>query len=117
MKLCISDVGYRIIKLNDDKVAVVGYKKAYLIDINKYEILNEINCDDCNFCILKLSDKLFLTGDEKGTITQHKTENKKLFKESSKYKAHENDILSMTLINNIIISGLKNSNDIKFWKI
>ena len=67
--------------------------------------------------ILKLSNKLFLTGDEKGTITQYKIKNKKLFKESSKYKAHENHIFSMALINNVIISGGMNSNDIKFWKI
>ena len=84
LKLLISDVGYRIIKLNDDEVAVAGDKKVYLIDINNYEILNEINCDECNFCILKLSDKLFLTGDGKGTITQYKIENKK------KTKNHQN---------------------------
>ena len=87
-----------------------------MIDINKYEILNEINCDHCNYCILKLSDKLFLTGDEKGTITQYKIKNKKLFKESSKYNAHKNYIFSMTMINNMIISGGENSNDIKLWK-
>ena len=46
LKLTITDIGYRIIKLNDDEVALAGYKKVYLIDINNYGILNEINCDD-----------------------------------------------------------------------
>ena len=112
----LSDVGYRIIKLNEDEIAVVENKKVLLIIINNYEILHEINCDNMNFCILKLSNNIFLTGDEKGTITQYKIENKKINKESSKYNAHENIIYSMTIINNMIISGGKNSNDIKLWK-
>ena len=40
-------IGYscRIIKLNDNEVAVAGDKKVYLIDINNYLILHEINSD------------------------------------------------------------------------
>ena len=117
LNLYISGVGYRIIKLNNDEVAVAGDGKVYLIDINNYLILNEINSDCCNFCILKLSNNLFLIGDEKGTITQYKIENKKIIKESSKIKSHENRIWSMTLLNDMIISGGKNSNTIKFGKI
>ena len=67
----------RIIKLKDDEFAVAGIKKVYLIDINNYEILNEIDTDNRNCCILKISNNLFLIGDEKGTITQYKIENKK----------------------------------------
>ena len=102
---------YFIIQVTND-----GNKKVYLIDINNYEILNEINCDDKNFCILKLSNNIFLTGDLKGTITQYKIDNKKINKESSYYIAHENRIYSMTIINNMIISGGEKSNDIKLWK-
>ena len=114
-KLDISFV-YRIIKINDNEVAVAGNEKVYLIDINNYLILHEINSDCCNDCILKLSNNLFLTGDEKGTITQYKIENKKIIKESSKIKSHENKIYSMTLLNDMIISGGENSNIIKIWK-
>ena len=40
LKLKIYCIGNRIIKLNNNEVAVAGNKKVYLIDINKYEILN-----------------------------------------------------------------------------
>ncbi len=115
LKLCITNL-IRIIKINDNEVAVAGNGKVYLIDINNYLILHEINSDCCNYCILKLSNNLFLIGDEKGTITQYKIENKKIIKESSKIKSHENRIWSMTLLNDMIISGGENSNIIKIWK-
>ena len=107
-------------KINNDEVAVAGYNKVYLIDIkdiNNYQIINEINCDYYNCSILKLSNNLFLTGDENGTITQYKIENKKLFKESYKNKSHENyGIYAMTILNDMIISGCVDNNEIKIWK-
>ena len=106
----------RIIKLNDDEVAIAGNKKVYLIDINNYLILNEINSDCLNQCILKLSNNLFLIGDDKGTISQYKIENKRIIKESYKIKSHENYINSMTLLNDMIISGNGSNNEIKIWK-
>ena len=107
-------------KINNDEVVVAGIKKVYLIDIkdmNNYQIINEINCDYCNLSILKLSNNLFLTGDSNGTITQYKIENKKLFKESYKNKLHENNwINAMTILNDMIISGCSDNNEIKIWK-
>ena len=94
----------RIIKLNNEEIVIAGNEKVYLIDINNYLILNEINSDYCNNCILKLSNNLFLIGDVNGTITQYKIENKKLFKESYKNKSHEKWIIAMT------------NNEIKIWK-
>ena len=111
-----SGCSIRIIKLNDNEVAIAGNRKVYLIDINNYLILDEINSDCCNFCILKLSNNLFLIGDKNGTISQYKIENKKIIKESSKIKSHENEIFSMTILNDMIISGGIRSNDIKIWK-
>ena len=106
----------RIIKLNDNKIVVAGDEKVYLVDINNYLILHEINTNSFNDCILRLSNNLFLIGDENGTITQYKIENKIIIKESSKIKSHENRIYSMTLLDDMIISGGKDSNEIKFWK-
>ena len=106
-------------KINNDEVAVAGNKKVYLIDIkdiNNYQIINEINCDYCNYSILKLSNNLFLTGGSNGIITQYKIENKKLFKESYKNKSHENYIYAMTVLNDMIISGCNINNEIKIWK-
>ena len=120
LNLHINCVGERIMKINNDEVAVAGDKKVYLIDIkdiNNYQIINEINSDYCNYSILKLSNKLFLTGDNNGTITQFKIENKKLFKESYKNKSHENNwIYAMTVLNDMIISGCDGNNEIKIWK-
>ena len=65
---------------------------------------------------LKLSNNLFLTEDEKGIISQYKIENKKLIKESYKNKSHENYIYSMTIFNDMIISGNGCTNEIKIWK-
>ena len=49
------------------------------------------------------------------TIIQYKIENKKLNKESYK-KSNENQIFSMTFLNDMIISGGYESNEIKIWK-
>ena len=115
LKLMINNY-IKIIKINDNEVAVGGDGKVYLIDINNYLILDEINSDCLNHCILKLSNNLFLIGDDNGTITQYKIENKKLIKESFKNKSHENGINSMTILNDMIISGAGYKNEIKIWK-
>ena len=107
---------YRIIKLNNNEVVIAGFKKVYLIDINNYMILDQINSDDKNFYILKLSNNLFLIGDGNGNINQYRIENKKLIKESSKIKSHGDCIYSMTLLNDMIFSGGFNSKEIKIWK-
>ena len=106
----------RIIKIKDDEVIIAGDGKVYLIDIKNYLILNDINSDYLNDSILKLSNNIFLIGDKNGTITQYKIENKKIIKESSKIKSHENRIWSMTLLNDMIISCEDKSNEIKIWK-
>ena len=105
----------RIIKINDNEVAVGGDGKVYLIDINNYLILDEINSDCRNHSILKLSNDIFLIGDNNGTISQYKIENKKLNKESFR-KSHDNAISSMTILNDMIISGNGVKNEIKIWK-
>ena len=115
LKLCCYCIGNRIIKLNNNEIVVAGDKIIYLIDINNYLILNEIYSNYCNFCILNLSNDIFLIGDEKGTITQYKNKNKKLIKESQKINSHKERIYSMTILNDIIISGGFKSNEIKFW--
>ena len=104
----------RIIKLNNEEIVIAGNEKVYLIDINNYLILHEINSDFRNECILKLSNNLFLIGDSNGTITQYKIENKKLIKESFKNKSHGKSISSMTILNDMIISC--SENEIKIWK-
>ena len=116
LNLYISYVGERIIKLNNEEVVIAGNKKIYLIDIKNYIILHEINSYNCNICILKLLNNLLLIGDEIGSISQYKIENKKLIKESSKNKSHKNKIYSITIINDMIISVGNNSNKIKIWK-
>ena len=95
----------RIIKINENEIVIAGDKKVYLIDINNYLILNEINTDYLNYCILKLSNNLFLIGDINGTIGQFKIINKKIIKESIKNKSHEKEIRTMAIIDDIIISG------------
>ena len=122
LNLVIAEVGERIIKINNEEVAIAGDKKVYLIDIinyldiNKNLILHEIDYDCSNRSILKLSDKLFLTEDYNGIITQYKIENKKIIKDSYK-KSHENRILSMCILNdNMIVSGNGDKNEIKIWK-
>jgi len=116
LSLSSIDFGERIIKLNDNEVAVAGNKKVYLIDIDNYQVLHKIDCDCKNFCILKLSQNLFLTGDEKGKITQYKIKNEQIIKESCKNNSHESYIFSMTNIRDVIITGGYYNNLIKFWK-
>ena len=103
----------RIIKINDNEVIIAGDRKVYLIDINNYLILHEINSDCNNNCILNLSNDLFLIGDDNGTITQYKIENKKLIKKSFKNQSHQKKIYAMTILNDMIISA---GNEIKIWK-
>ena len=115
LNLFITYVGERTIKLNNEEVVVSGNEKIYLIDINNYLILNEINCETYNYCILKLSNNLFLTGDVNGNINQYKIEKKQLIKETSKFKSHANKIWTMAILNDMIITA-GNSNEIKIWK-
>jgi WD40 repeat protein len=111
------EIGCRSIKLNNDEVVVAGDKKIYLIDINNYEISHEIDTDYRNYCILKLSNNLFLTGDSNGTITQYKIKNKYLNKESIKNNCSKNSwMMVMTLLNDKIITAGDGSNEIKIWK-
>ena len=116
LNLSIDIHGEKTNKLNDDEIVVAGNKKVYLIDINNYEILHEINTNFYNCSILKLSNNLFLVGDENGNITQYKIENKKIIKESSKLKSHDKWIFSIVITNDMIISGNGNNIDIKIWK-
>ena len=106
----------RIIKLNENEVAIAGNKNVYLIDIKNYLILHKIFSEHRNNCILKLTNFLFLIGDENGNITQYKIENKKIFKESTKINSHKNEIYSLAMLNDFIISGDGDNNDIKIWK-
>ena len=113
LNLCI-DCLCRISKINENEVVVAGNKKVYLIDVNNYLILYEINSEYLNFCILKLSNDSFLIGDEKGTVIQYKIDNKKLIKESFKNKSYNSRIYTMTIFDDGIISG--GYNEIKIWK-
>ena len=67
--------------ISGEKTNKLNDMKLLLIDINNYEILHEINTDFYNCSILKLSNNLFLVGNENGTIIQYKIENKKIIKE------------------------------------
>ena len=118
LNLTVSFVGERIIKLNNNEIAIAGIQKVYLIDINKYCILNEITSDYCNLSILKLPNNILLIGDTNMTITQYRIDNNKIIKESFKNNTHENEswIYSLTFLNDMIISGGFNSNKIKIWK-
>ena len=63
LNLSINFIGNRITIININEVVIAGNGKVYLIDINKYLILNQFN-SGCNYyCILKISNNLFLTGD------------------------------------------------------
>ena len=115
ISLCGDTYGYRMAKINDNEIVLVGHNKIYLIDTGNYLILNEIIADNCNYCVLKLTNNLFLVGDDKGTISQYNIANKKLIKESWKNKSHENRIYSLSILNDKIISGSQN-NEIKIWK-
>ena len=57
-----------------------------------------------------------MIGDYNGTITQYKIINKKIIKESYKTKSHEGSIISMTILNDMIITGSEYNNEIKIWK-
>ena len=105
----------RIIKLNNDQIVVAGYNKIYLVDINNYVILNEINSNR-NDSIIKISHDLFLIGEENGTISQFRVKNKQINKESYIKEAHDNSIWSIIYLNDMIISGGFGSNLIKIWK-
>ena len=114
LNLCTNSL-CRIIKLNNEQIVVAGTKKIYLVDCKNYSISYEIKSER-NDCVLKLSNDLFLTGDENGTIKQFRVKNKQFIKESSFEEAHDNSIWSIIFFNNVIISGGFGSNEIKIWK-
>ena len=114
LNLCVS-CKLRIIKINDNEVVVAGNQNVYLIDVNNYLILHSIY-ENYSLSILKLSNNEFLIGDWEGTISQYIIKNKKLIEESFKFNSHKNGILSITVLDDMIISVGYNSNVIKIWK-
>ena len=105
--------GKRMEKLNDKEIILAGNKIIYLIDVINYQILNKIETNDINVCIINIKNETFLSSSNNGIITQYKIQNRKFIKESLKNFKFENNINSMIFLDNKIIIG---KNDITILK-
>ena len=85
----------------DTKYLIVGGDKLiYLIDLNTYNIKQTLDNKYEVFSICPVSDKIFLTTGNEGTITQWKYENGEISKQHEKEKLASEECLCMKYLSN-----------------
>ena len=87
-------------KYDNDNLIVGGDQTIYLIDLNTLKIKQKIENKYEIFSICPISDKIFLTTGNEGTITQWKFENDSITKKHEKEKLATEEVLCMKYLNN-----------------
>ena len=87
-------------KYDNDNLIVGGDQTIYLIDLNTLKIKQKIENKYEIFSICPISDKIFLTTGNEGTITQWKFENDSITKQHEKEKLATEEVLCMKYLNN-----------------
>lgn len=90
-----------------NNILIIGGFGIYLIDINNYNFIKkvEIENNNCIHCILKINNKIFLTGDLNCNIKQYNLINNEIQLKYTKSNVHKKCIRNLIKINKKIISG------------
>ena len=96
---------------------ISGYNKISIININKYELIREIQVLNSGYIngACMLNKNILFIGDEKGIIREWKIEEDNLILISKKGNAHEDWILTLLNIGNGHIASGSVDNSIKIW--
>ena len=86
-------------KIDSKNIIIGGTDSIYLIDLNTCHIKKKISNKYTIFSICPVSDKIFLTTGNEGTITQWKFDNNDIIKEHEKENCAEEECLCMMYLN------------------
>ena len=87
-------------KYDNNNLIVGGDKNIYIIDLNTFKIKQKLENKYEIFSICPISDKIFLTTGNEGTITQWKFENDSISKQHEKEKLATEEVLCMKYLDN-----------------
>jgi len=135
-KICFFDLLERKIKANIDNIRefshyfeewflmitkdlllIPGDNKMFIINVNHYKLVREINVDNAGFiysgCLL--NKNILITGDSSKTLRQWRIEDDNLILTSKKENSHGNSIISLAKLGNGHIATGSTDKTIKYW--
>ena len=103
--------------IRKDLLLIPGENKIYIIDINEYKLIRNIDIPNSGsiygFCLL--NKNILLTGDQSKSIKQWRIEGDNLILTSTKEKAHNDCINVLLKIGDGHIVSASDDNIIKIW--
>ena len=103
--------------IKEDLLLITGNGKISIINVNKYNIVNEIDIKDSSFINVAcmLNENIILTGDYNKKIIQWRLEDDNLILISKKENAHNDEISALIKLDNGHILSGSYSGEIKIW--
>ncbi len=102
--------------INKDLLIIPGDNKLFLVNVNHYKLVREIDVNDSGFisscCIL--NNNMLITGDKKA-LRQWRLENDNLIPIYKKDNSHEGEIISLLNTGNGQIASGSTDKLIKIW--
>ena len=114
----ISKMGIsQFIMISKDLLFISGENKISIININKYEIIREIEVPNSGWIngAYMLNKNIIFTGDDKGIIREWKIEEDNLIFISKKENSHNGCIYTLLNIGNGHIASGSADKSIKIW--
>ena len=106
-----------LIMISKDLLLIPGENKLFIVNINHYNLVREINVPDSGFisscCIL--NQTMLITGDYNKTLRQWRIEGDNLIQIYKKDNSHGSGILSLVNLGNKLIVSGSSDKLIKVW--
>ena len=106
--------GRKFCKVNDKILLVCGSNNLFLVDIQAYQLIKQVECQRIS-TLCKVSDDFVLSGQYCGDIKQWEVDGRVIKLYSYKNKAHQGEVYEIFKLNNFIISGCSKG-EMKFWE-
>ena len=103
--------------ISKDLLLITGENKISIVNVNTYNIINVIEASGsgCIYSACLLNKDIILTGDAKGRIIQWKIENDNLKLISKKENAHDDEIYTLSKLDNGLILSGSCDKTVKIW--
>ena len=113
---CYGDwVNDNICLLKDNYLSVCGNSFIYVVDLVQFKIVNQLNTNSNNICLLFWDNALF-TGTDRGIIQEYIVKDFNLIKISYKEKCHQKCIWQIIKDEEGNLISCSHDNYIKVWK-
>ena len=107
--------GKKFCNANDELLLVCGTNNIFLVDHLAHQLISKIECKSI-IGLYKLSNNFIFSGQTNGDIRQWQYNGRDIKLYSYKKAAHNENIMSIFRLNNVIISG-GSAGNIKFWEM